>query len=114
MAGSYVLVKIGLPKLVLLSGPHKSPPLARLSCCAGLSRSQSGTKLPLPSVHVRVTGGGAVNCDELPTIRAVGLLAEYVLWFVAASRYLPAFTLSDVLPLPNRSYAMPKRGVMSL
>ena len=33
-------------------------------------------KLPLASVHVRVTGGGAVSCDELPTMRAVGLEAE--------------------------------------
>src|SRR5205085_5254784 len=72
IAGSYVLVKIGLPKLLLLRGPQRSPPLARLSCCAGFRKSQSGTKLPFPSVHVRVTGGGAVSCEELPTMRAVG------------------------------------------
>jgi len=84
MAGSYEFVKIGLPKLLLLSGPQRSPPRARLSCWSGFRRSQSGTKLPLPSVHVRVTAGGAVSCDELPTRRAVGLDAEYVLWLVAA------------------------------
>ena len=33
---------------------------------------------------------------------------------VAASRYLPPCTFSAVLPLPNRSYERPKRGVMSL
>ena len=55
------------------------------------------------SKRVRVTGGGAVSCDELPTMRAVGLDAEYVLWLVAASRYLPTFTLSDVFPFPNTS-----------
>ena len=36
-------------------------------------------------------------------MRAVGFEAEYVLWLVAASRYLPKFTLSDVLPFPNTS-----------
>ena len=99
-----MLVKSGLPKLLLLSAPQKSPPLPRRSCAEpGSSKSQSGTKLPLASVQVRVTGGGAVSCDELPTMRAVGFDAEYVLWLVAASRYLPTFTFSDVLPLPNRS-----------
>ena len=33
---------------------------------------------------------------------------------LAGSRYLLTFTRSDVRPLPNKSYAAPIRGVMSL
>ena len=39
-------------KFALLGAPHRSPPVARLSCAAGFRRSQSGLKLPL-STHAR-------------------------------------------------------------
>src|SRR5262245_16461383 len=35
--------------------PQKSPPVGRRSCCCGLVSTQSGMKLRLASVHVRVT-----------------------------------------------------------
>src|SRR4051812_22783869 len=110
-AGSKLLLKTGLPKFELLNWPHTSPPAVDRFCAFGFSRSQSGTKLPLLSVHERVTAGGAPSAG-LPAIRTAGLVRKYVFWLVAASRYLPTFTLIAVLPLPNRSYAMPPRGVM--
>ena len=68
-----MFVKRPVPKLLLLSAPQKSTVVV---CASGFNRSQSGTKSPFLSVHVRVTGGGAVSWDELPTIRAVGFVAE--------------------------------------
>src|SRR5665213_719971 len=101
-----VLLNTGLAKFRLLICPQKSPPDARRSCADGLLKLQSGAKFLLVSVHVLVTDvemreSGFVSAPviELPS---------------AAARYLPTFTFTDVLPLPNTSYAAPKRGVMSL
>ena len=58
------------------------------------------------SVHVRVTD---------VEMRDSGLVSAPVIELPsAAARYLPKFTLTDVLPLPKTSYAAPNRGVMSL
>ena len=76
------------------SAPQKSPPVARRSCAALFNRSQSGTKLPLASVHVRVA---------VVEMRDGRRLAMNRPPFCAASRYRPTLNLSDVLPLPNTS-----------
>ena len=48
-----VLFGLALPKFrpAPPTDAHRSPPAARLSCAAGLSRLQSTMKLRLPSVH---------------------------------------------------------------
>ena len=92
-----------LPKSVLLSGPH-SPLVPKIS------RSQSGRKLPFASFHDRVA---------VVTTRCAGLSPSPKITFASLPRsawpatYLPNEPLSAVLPLPNRSYAMPTRGEMS-
>jgi hypothetical protein len=64
-----------LPKLVFPTAPQKSPPTT--VCAALFSRSQSGWKLPLKSVHVR---------DAVVEIRDEGRLAMKRPPFCAASR----------------------------
>src|SRR5262245_33068432 len=88
------VVTKGLPKLELLHAPQLSPPSARLFCAAGSIRLQSGMKLPLPSVQLRV-----VVCWNV----TAGLLMVYRPPFCAVSRYLLMFTFTVVLPLPNTS-----------
>src|SRR5580704_4904732 len=106
IAGSYVLLKTGSAKFRLLICPQKSPPDARLSCASGLLRLQSGVKFLFASVQVRVT--------EV-AMRDSGLVSAPVIELPsAAARYLPTLTFSEVLPLPNTSYAAPNRGVTSL
>src|SRR4051812_35177675 len=78
---------------------------------AWFSRSQSGTKLLRRGTgdnRAVPVGAGAV-CR-----RRLGRRAGEARPVFAACRYLPAFTLSDVLPLPKTSIARPTRGVMSL
>src|SRR5215472_2050775 len=55
MAGSIVLEYTFLPKFRFESAPQTSPPVRCRSCASGLVRSQSGAKLPLLSVQLRVT-----------------------------------------------------------
>src|SRR6185503_20397802 len=105
VSGSYVVLKTGRPKFRLLLWPQKSPPDARRSCVCGFSRSQSGRQFVFASVHVRFA---------VVETRESGLSRPPVIELPsAAARYFPAFTLIAVLPLPNRSYAAPRRGVMS-
>src|SRR5712692_1289112 len=72
-------------------------------CAPGFLRSQSGVKLPLVSVHVRV----------------VALTEELTGWLALAmstaspTTSLPWLNLSAVFPFPNTSYAAPRRGLMS-
>jgi hypothetical protein len=47
-------------------------------------------------------------------MREIGFGARYSAWLVAASRYLPTFNFTDVLPVPNTSHAAPPRGERSL
>src|SRR5262249_9651960 len=67
-----------------------------------LNKSQSGTKLLLPSVQVRVA---------LLTMEFAGLFdrSKSSEKFPPSS-YRPTDALIAVLPLPNRSYAPPSRG----
>src|SRR5579863_1171660 len=86
----------GEPNAALLIAPHS--PFA-----AGFNRLQSGVRFPLLSFHVLVT---------LFTEVFSGLLA---LAMPTACRFMnfPMAALTDVLPLPKRSYAAPIRGLMS-
>src|ERR1700755_1160887 len=100
------------PKAGLLTTPHS--PFG-----SGFVRSHSGAKFaPLGVrvvVHERFTDGLLnPNVRLAPGIRIDGFAPEARLPTLAPCRYLPALTLSAVLPLPNRSYAAPTRGVMSL
>src|SRR6185503_11243080 len=85
------------PNRAVDSGPHS--PLA-----AGSTRSQSGTKLALVSAHVRLAlftcwFAGCQSCARLaPT----------------SVTYRPSVAFTAVLPLPNRSYAAPSRGLRSV
>ena len=45
--------------------------------------------------------------------RSAGFAVYARLLTLAPCRYLPTFTLSDVFPFPNTSYAAPRRGVTS-
>src|SRR5262245_40491654 len=87
----------GLPKLVGVRAPH-SPFRAELN------RSQSATKLPFTSVHVRV----AVLTDVLTGLLR---LANPV---ASAATYRLMLALTAVLPVPNRSQDAPSRGDRSL
>src|SRR5437868_6648565 len=71
----------------------------------GFARSQLTTKSLFRSVHARVV---------LTATRISGFKSRSVLVAEKASMYFPRFTFSAVLPFPNRSYAAPTRGVMSL
>src|SRR4029450_7703215 len=54
IAGLIVVVTMAVfPKFRLFHCPQSSPPVARLFCRSWFMRSQSGTLLPLPSVHGR-------------------------------------------------------------
>ena len=68
-----VVFGLALPKFrpTPPTAAHRSPPVARLSCAAGLSRSQSTTKLRLPSVQPRA-GAGPEPMRVM--MRAAGLL----------------------------------------
>src|SRR5947209_4392817 len=55
IAGSIVLLNTFFPKFAFENAPHTSPPDDRRSCATGLSRSQSGVKLPLLSVQFLAT-----------------------------------------------------------
>ena len=65
-------------------------------------RLQSGMKFPFKSPHVRVTDGGKMPPPP-PGIRSDGFAPYARLLTLAPCRYLPRFTFSAVLPLPNRS-----------
>ena len=108
-----MLVNVVVPKAAFEIGPHTSPPLLRRSWAAPSSRSQSGFKLLLASVHARVTPHGA-NGPTVQGIRNVGFAFAQLLEMPMPSRYLPALNLKAVRPLPNTSYARPILGVMSL
>ena len=58
-------VHVLLPKFRLLHRPQLSPPRDRRSCASPFSKSQSGVKLPLASVHDRVTlvGTRLLGCN---------------------------------------------------
>ena len=74
MSGLMVVVfGLALPKFrpTPPTAAHWSPPDARLSCAAGLSRLQSTTKLRLPSVQPRA-GAGPEPMRVM--MRAAGLL----------------------------------------
>lgn len=71
---------------------------------AGFIRTQSGTLLLFVSAQLRTV----VDWYVTP-----GFLMVKTLSLFAGSRYLLTLTRSDVLPLPNKSYAAPMRGVMS-
>src|SRR5687767_5835328 len=109
--GSNVESKTWVPKLGLAlalqkSMPSGTPPAGVCVPCAALfSRTQSATKSRSSSCHVRV-----VVVDS----REVGLSAVNSPPFCAASSYRPKFTLTDVRPVPNTSYATPPRGHRSL
>ena len=85
-------------------------------CAAGFSKSQSATLFPLPSIQLRLVLVTKFCPAALRTPRpsTAGLELMNGGWFVAAARYFPSVTLTAVLPFPNRSYASPIRGVMSL
>ena len=72
-AGSKLLVRTFVPKLVFDITPQRSPPLPRRSCAAGFDRSQSGTKLRFASVQARVTPA-VPNVGVVCGIRSVGLV----------------------------------------
>src|SRR4051794_38130704 len=94
IAGSYDVLGIGVPKRRSAIWPQVSmlPVVAGL-CASGLSRLQSGKKLPLASVQDRVT---RLRSRVLIGLPAVGS---------GARPYLPMFAFTAVLPLPRRSYA---------
>ena len=85
-------------------------------CAVGMLRLQSGTKLWLLSVQVRVVPGLKMppNVVLPPGIRCDGLTFAARLLTLAPCRYLPTLTFNAVLPLPKTSIAAPRRGVMSL
>src|SRR5262249_62309774 len=83
-------------------------------CANGFVRLQSGVKLPLLSVHVRITFGLPNAAALPPGMRSDGFALGTRLPTLAPCRYLPRLSFSDVLPLPKTSYAAPMRGVMSL
>src|SRR5215468_3612011 len=95
IAGSYVLLKIGLAKFRLLICPQRSPPDVRKSWTSGLLRSQSGLKFLFPSVHVRLT--------DVAILESGFVSAPVIELPSAAARYLPTLTFTDVLPLPKTS-----------
>src|SRR3954469_8480098 len=74
-------------------------------CAVGLSRSQSGTKLALRSVQLRVTEFTTLTVGTAAVIGAV--CAD------SPSRYLFRLTLTAVLPLPNTSRTSDSRGDQS-
>ena len=71
-----MLVNTFWPKRRFEMVPQKSPPVARRSCVPVLSRSQSGRKLLLASVHVRVTPGG--ESGFLQHLRAAGEVMQHL------------------------------------
>src|SRR3982751_1172640 len=87
-SGSHAALGVLSPNRLFGLAPQKSPPVARRSCCAILSRSQSTLKLPLASVHVRVA-----LVDRLPT--GLPVPAERPLM------YLPQCAFTAVFPVPN-------------
>src|SRR5579872_2470777 len=96
--GSHGVPVVGRPKFELESAPQMSPPVT--VCAAGFVRSQSGTKLPLRSVHARVA------VCVTPPVAGPDPAAS-------ASTYLLMLTFTAVLPLPNKSYTLESFGVMS-
>ena len=104
--GSYVWKTTDLPKFWLAQAPHS--PLT-----AGVIRSQSGVKLPR-----RGSPTGKVRSFQLRFVlvatRDAGCWSNpYAPYQLSAVGYRPRLNLSDVLPLPDRSYAAPNRGLMS-
>src|SRR6478752_1348887 len=83
------------PKFTLLTRPHS--PLTLM-----LAKSHSGTKLLFLSVHDRVAFSAMFAAGFASRVNDVRF---------GPSRYLPMLALTAVLPLPNRSYAPPMRGV---
>src|SRR5687767_6039103 len=95
------------PKLAALpvrAAQVSTDPVAGV-CAALFSRSQSTTLSPSLSVQFRLA---------VATRVAAGLVDVYGGSFEAKPRYLPQRNLTAVLPLPNTSYARPRRGLMSL
>src|SRR5215831_19610225 len=74
---------VTFPKLGLLLGPIS------LSCAISS---------PFKSVHVRVSVDTAIGLKRLSTVLTSGVM------------YFPTLNLRAVLPLPNTSYAAPRRG----
>src|SRR5688572_17282507 len=95
-----------LPKRTSVARRHS--PLA-----SKFVRTQSGLKSPSASFQVRVIDGGKMPPPP-PRMRIDGLVFDARLLTLAPCRYLPRFTFSAVFPVPNRSYAAPRRGVRSL
>ena len=76
---------------------------------AALAGATAGPGLASQTLDRNVTNVRLAVNDS----RAVGLSAVNNPPFCAASRYRPAFTLMEVLPVPNTSKATPPRGVRS-
>src|ERR1700746_4024780 len=78
----------------------------KLPFAAGFSRSQCGTKSFSKLFQARFVE---------PEKREMGFRAlAYVPRPLVGAGYRPRLALIAVFPLPNRSYAAPKRGLMSL
>src|SRR6185436_20997132 len=95
MAGSKLVWSTFFPKFRFDMAPHS--PFA-----TGFSSSQSMTLSLLMSFHDRFVVSGRRLAADMSNEAVVN-----------ASGNLPRFPLMAVLPLPNRSYAAPMRGVMS-
>src|SRR5436190_16875412 len=95
---------LNVPKLTLLIGPQTSPPEPLRSCALKFFTSQSGMKLLLLSVHVRL----ALLIDELKGWKRIVKSAR-LNWLNR-----PSDVRSAVRPLPNTSNAAPIRGLMSV
>src|SRR5262245_22668232 len=95
---------MNLPKFTFEITSQMSPPEALRSCRVKSARLQSGMKLLFESVQLR----NAALTDELKgwkrRVRSLRLS-----WL-----YRPSEALTAVRPLPNTSYEMPSRGLMSL
>src|SRR5580765_3174330 len=103
------------PNDTLLTLPQVSMlPVVVGLCAFTFCRLQSTMKLPLLSVQLRVTFGLPNAAAAPPGMRSDGFAFASRLPTLAPCRYLPALTLSAVLPVPKTSYAAPTRGVMSL
>src|SRR5438309_94738 len=81
-----------LPKFGLLLGPISLSSAMPLPLVGRLRPARS------VSVHVRVSVNVATGLNRFANVLTSGVM------------YLPKLAFSAVLPLPNTSYAMPRRG----
>src|SRR6476620_9037444 len=95
---------LNVPKFALLIGPQTSPPDPLRSCAAKFFTSQSGMKLLLLSVQVRL----ALLIDELKGWKRIVKSAR-LNWLKR-----PNEVRSAVRPLPNTSKAAPILGLTSV